>query len=107
MSTGKCQTHTKELSVPKVHQPPQILPKYIKMHSDACYTKGINGQEKQHSRNESVSIPPCPSSLPSPKANSVVNRRGQTQTMEKIRANEEPGLQAWPTQCFLHSWVSS
>lgn len=71
MSAGECQTHTKELSVPKVHQPPQILPKYIKMHLDACYTKGINGQEKQHSRNESVSIPPCPSSLPSPKANSM------------------------------------
>lgn len=106
MSAGECQTHTKELSVPKVHQPPQILPKYIKMHLDACYTKGINGQEKQHSRNESVSIPPCPSSLPSPKANSMGKiRAGCTESRMKQMRNLACRL--WPTQCFLHGWVSS
>lgn len=30
MSAGECKTHTKELSVPEVHQPPKTSPKHIK-----------------------------------------------------------------------------
>lgn len=100
MSARECKTHTKELAVPKVHQLPKIQPKYIKMHLEACYTEGINGQ-----KNTALSKWKCVcSSLSLLSSQSQSKQHGeqkrQTQTMGKILEQIvlNPGWSIWWTQ---------